>query len=238
MWPFGKKPSNSAPRATGSSRLDAWVRSIDSVGKAALARGGEYETIAIDPPLSERELVAIEADLGRPIPQSLRELARNYSAGFRVNWSIDSSERLPEFLSESASCLVEFSVADLPNLDERRKRWVESVFPDASDEHAAPWHHAMPFIHSPNGDLIAFDLRIGGNDPPVSYLNHEGHYPQSGHGRQLGTNFGDFMDRWSRLGCIGPESWTWIPFCTTPDGPLDPDSEAARTWRRAILGDA
>jgi len=78
-----------------------------------------------------------------------------------------------------------------------------------------------------NGDIIALHLD-GDGSAPVAYLSHD---DGEGHGRVLGWSVLDFLDRWTLLGCPGPEDWQMLPFMH-PDAPyLDPEGENARAWR-------
>lgn len=237
MWPFSKKPERRVAPQTGSAVFDAWMRDIHTIGEGVARLGGEHEQLTVLPPLAEDDLRAIEEELEHPLPRSLRDIAIKASAGFNAQWSINKKDILPPELTSAEWCLLEFAARDVISLEDHRRGWVESVFSDPNNEHDAPWHHSMPFIHVANGDLIAFDLRSPSDDPPVIYLNHEGHYPGSGHGQRLGDNFTDFMSRWSRLGCVGPESWTWEPFYDQALAKLNPDGDSARAWRCVVLGE-
>ncbi|WP_280777249.1 hypothetical protein [Paenibacillus sp. PastM-3] len=41
----------------------------------------------------------------------------------------------------------------------------------------------------------------------------------------------DFMDRWSKIGCVGCEDWQLIPFMDSPVSGILPDSDNAKLWR-------
>ncbi len=105
--------------------------------------------------------------------------------------------------------------------------WIERVFPDPEDPYDRIWHGKLSFQDVPNGDQLTLDLG-GGSDPSVVYLSHEGDVSL---GMRLGRDFIDFVDRWSLLGCVGPEDWQLENF-VAPTGGLDPDSENGRLWRR------
>ena len=94
------------------------------------------------------------------------------------------------------------------------------------DSYDAVWHDVLGFHEVANGDLLAFDLTIPSH--PVVYLSHD---DGDGHGYQLGANFADFIDRLTRLGCIGSEDWQMMPFLASPTSLLGPDCENARLWR-------
>lgn len=89
------------------------------------------------------------------------------------------------------------------------------------------WHNKLGFMEVGKGDYIAFDLLVP-NDPPVVYLSHD---DGQGHGFILGHNFIDFMNRWTRIGCVGREGWQMFPFLEGPNTGIMPDSENAIKWR-------
>ncbi len=64
------------------------------------------------------------------------------------------------------------------------------------------WHGKLAFHDVPSGDQLAFDLNEPSN--PVVYLSHD---DGEGHGYRLGNDFIDFVERWSMVGCTGPEDW-------------------------------
>ncbi len=100
-------------------------------------------------------------------------------------------------------------------------------FPNAEDPYDRVWHNKLPFIHVPNGDLIALDLnRLP--TAPIVYLSHD---DGEGHDFTLGNDFIDFVDRWTMLGCPGSEDWQMLPFITSPTTGLEPHSTNASAWR-------
>lgn len=51
--------------------------------------------------------------------------------------------------------------------------WEEECFNNEDDEYDAVWHHKLGFMHVPNGDMIAFDVKKSETNPPVVYLSHD-----------------------------------------------------------------
>jgi hypothetical protein len=72
---------------------------------------------------------------------------------------------------------------------------------------------------------------IDHDDENVIYLSHD---DGQGHGFVLGHDFVDFVDRWSRLGCPGPEDREWLQFCRSPKGGLEPDGDTGRAWHETF----
>jgi hypothetical protein len=60
------------------------------------------------------------------------------------------------------------------------------------------------------------------------YLSHDG---GEGHGRVLGYSILDFIDRWTRVACVGPEDGLLAPFLHRDRPYLDPAGELALSWR-------
>src|SRR5260370_274266 len=63
---------------------------------------------------------------------------------------------------------------------------------------------------------------------PVVFLSHDG---SERHGSWLGRDFEDYVDRLSRLGCVGAEDWQWAPFVEDARSGLMPGGPAACRWR-------
>lgn len=104
------------------------------------------------------------------------------------------------------------------------------VFPDVNNEYDSVWHNKLGLMEVGNGDYIAFDLSVP-NDPPVVYLSHD---DGEGHGYILGKNFIDFMNRWTRIGCVGCEDWQLLPFIEGAESGILPDCENAIKWREYL----
>lgn len=105
------------------------------------------------------------------------------------------------------------------------------MFPDPDDPYDRVWHHKLPFMEVGNGDYLALDLDRDARGR-VIYLSHD---DGEGHGRAMAASFEDLLVRWIPLACPGAEDWQWLPFCSRPDGGIDPWSEAAREWT-ALVG--
>jgi len=160
--------------------------------------------------------------MGVPMPASLR---RMYSVAGMVDivWYLDDevAESGPFKNIIGGGCA--WQAADLPSLCNDYSGWLKAVFPDASNSYDAVWHDKYPFLDVVNGDMVAI-----GRDERVTYLSHDGGV---GHGYILGNDVFDFFDRWTTLGCPGPQDWQWLPFTSGPDSGLEPDGANGRAWR-------
>jgi hypothetical protein len=192
--------------------------------------GGEASELSIAEPASIDLIRSTEGTLGNPLPDSLRRVLLDFSSAVSIRWRLPRDFELPEALREIFGGELIWDVRRLVEVEQERASWQQNVFPNAGNAYDVVWHNKLGFMTVPNGDVIAFDL-AGGSDPPVVYLSHD---DGEGHGYRLGDNFADFIDRWSSLGCPGPEDWQMMPFVESATSGLLPDCENAKQWRQLI----
>ncbi|MBP89732.1 MAG: SMI1/KNR4 family protein [Planctomycetaceae bacterium] len=201
---------------------------------ACKSHGGSAEPLATGPPATSKEIEAIEKEVGSKLPKSLRLIITSYSGEVQVSWQLPDEAQRPETFREIFSGGISWSLKRIKEAENERRGWQKNVFADPKDEYDAVWHNKLGFMQVPNGDVIAFDLK-GGDDPPVVYLSHE---DGECHGYRLGDNFIDFVDRWTRIGCPGPEDWQMSPFLASPQSGFGTDSTNASEWRKWFGMDA
>jgi hypothetical protein len=182
----------------------------------------------VGPPASAREVATAEKQLGAAFPASVREALTKLSSHVNVawtcsDWSKSEMRRVPFSLGSGE---LVFSTAGLVRMQKEKDRFVAQVFPDERKKEARPWHGVFAVIAVGNGDYLAVDQKKAQADGPVVYLSHDG---AAEHGAILGSSFGDFLDRWTRLACVGPESWALKPFLKRTG--LDPEGPNAVKWR-------
>lgn len=237
--------------AAGLSRMwKAWTRQLSTMESVATARGWQVEPLSREKPASEAALKALDATLmeraGRPLPAQLRWLLSQASA-CTFGWRPPAEDR-PD--GEFDACYhgggalwdleqVDATGAMLSNWVEG---WVEQLRDD--EEHAeadavqAFWHGHLAFLHLPNGDMLALDLRS--DDPthrPVRYFSHE----QDGlHGDVIAADLFGFLSGWMALGCVGTTWHCWNLF-TADEAPgrvrLDSAGTTAQRWRMWLADD-
>ena len=211
---------------TGRELGIAWQRRWRAAVRACERRGGTG-SVRVGRTLERAQLDAIEGELGFAIPETLADLFASVAADVEVTWRLPDDCELPAQFSELAWGGCAWDARRLPELERRRRRWVEVAFPDRDDEYDRVWHDKLAILDVPNGDLIAVDISRS-DRAPVVYLSHE---CGRGHGRVLGSSVTDFIDRWSLLACAGPEEWLMTPFLQ-PDQPyLDAVGVTAQAWR-------
>ncbi len=207
------------------SVFDTWKSSWEASLESCRRRGGKTNPLKVSRPSSARELVRIENTLGHPLPTSLAEFFRAHSSEVFFTWHLPTDLIVPEF--DGIFCGgLEVSLDSLPELLEGHRGWVNECFPRLDDPYDGVWHNKLSIQAVGNGDELAIDLAAP--DGPVVYLSHD---EGQGHGYQLGQNFLDFVDRWSKLGCVGAEDWQWLHFVSSPTSGLEPNAPRSLQWR-------
>lgn len=188
--------------------------------------GGDARPLSIKRPADEQQVANVESQLGQRLPPSLRQTFLHFSAGFEFHWFLPD-DAVPPFSGIFSGGFEEIALAWLVKLEENRQNWVENVFSDPEDLYDSVWYNKLAVISVSNGDMIAIDLESA--DGFVTYLSHEG--DERLHGKVLGVNFADFMERWSRLGCVGPEDWQLEPFIEDTSTGINLLGVNASKWR-------
>ncbi|HUQ07098.1 MAG TPA: SMI1/KNR4 family protein [Kofleriaceae bacterium] len=203
-----------------------WQRRWNAAVRGSERRGGAGD-VTMGRTLRADELATIERELGFVIPKSLAELFTGIAANAEMSWRLPEECIPPSPFKELQWGACAWDARRIPELERCRRGWVEQVFSDPDDDYALVWRNKLAICDVPNGDLIAVDLART-DVAPVVYLSHD---DGEGHGRVLGHSVLDFIDRWTLLGCVGPEEWLMMPFLR-PDKPyLDPVGERAQQWR-------
>jgi len=185
----------------------------------------------LGPPAKERDIKVGEAELGAPLPASLREALLQLSGEIRVSWmlgwSLEESEqeRLEDYERRViASGGLRLSIGDIVEVQGRKQALLAGR---GARLYGASWRSALAFMKLDGGDYLAIDVERGG-DGPVVYLARG----QDGDGVLLGASFGDFLERWSRLACVGPEYAATRHFLT--ERGLDPACPNAVAFRALL----
>lgn len=207
-------------------RLD-WPRYWEAGLAACSALGGDSQKLKIAPPASESSVVAVEAGLGQRLPESLRRVFLQFSSAVEYRWSLPDAIEPPAPFEEIFGCYCAWDLNKLVLLEQERNGWISSCFPNINDDYDAVWHNKLAFTEVGNGDLLALDLSHS-DTAPVIYLSHD---DGEGHGYKLADNFEDFINRWSLLGCPGPDDILLWPFVISPESGLQPHGENAQRWR-------
>lgn len=210
---------------TSHMRWNKWPDRWQSALEACEAAGGKPNRLRIAKAASEKAISKVEGKLGIQLPEALRLVLAGFSSRVEMYWHLSPDRRAPGPLQDIFSGHCEWGLSDLPSMERCRKETAEGLTPFCDETYIAAWHNALVFQTVRNGDFLALDLRKP--SCPVIYLSHEG---AEFNGRVLGTDFVDFIDRWSLLGCPGAEYWQLEPFIGG-DGLLDPEGWNAQQWR-------
>src|SRR5205814_1865130 len=149
-------------------------------------------------PATRREVECVESKLGCAIPPSFRKILLEYSGSSCIEWALPKERVMPEVFRQIWSGECRWDLASLPALQATYRGWLEiSVNPN--DFWDGPWQNKFPVLEVGNGDMLAIELGSASKQPVV-YLSHEG--DNLVHGYWLGTDFEDYIDRLSLLGCV------------------------------------
>jgi len=193
--------------------------------------GGEVQEVIIDEPSSLEQILQTEERLGIKLPISFKKVLTEFSGNFSLRWFLPDDMEQPNEFREFFCGTPHWSLELLPQLEEDRKGWIDNVFPNPEDEYDVVWHNKLAFCEVGNGDYFAFDMKDD-IDAQIVYLSHD---DGKGHGFKIANNFIEFIENWSRIGFVGCEDWQWLPFTTSSISGINPDGEAAksfRTWLR------
>ena len=208
------------------TRYEDWVDRMETTRDVCLRRGGTVEGLTVDGPASAGEVAAFEERNGLRLPDPFRDALLEFSAGLTFGWSFDDGDERPPYVPEWGLCewsldgtevYTRAAFADLLGF--------EPDDPEGAEACCGTGEAKVHVVLVPNGDMVVLDVAADGESAPVLYVSHEGEPALV-----LAPDFAAFMDRWTRLGCVGPESWELEPFLS-PDG-LAPDGEAGLAWRR------
>ena len=207
------------------NRLQNYKRKIEE-------QGGEVHTLLIKDVASEDEIRKAEQNLACSFPPDFRNALLKLSSHIEFFWTIDEDVLdLPDGLSSIFCGDFQFGLSFLASAENSRKEWINIVFPDYEDPYDRLFHNKLAFYEVGDGDLIALDLEKEGYGN-VIYLSHEG--DEDAHGFILAHSFSEFLEEWTRLGCVGGEFWQLAPFTNNRNSTLDSHCENAKAWMNVL----
>ena len=209
------------------------ARQLDTCAAALAQFGIDVKDNVVQPPASEADVAAVEAQLGFMLPASLRAAALTITQRIEWSWWVPADMDLPAPFDRIFSGSTWFQLNELPVLESDRQQAVEVIFPDPEDPGGRPWRETLPICPVGNGDYIAIDLRPE-RAGEVVYLEPHG-LTDEGNGHRLAGSLTDLLERWSPLGQPGPEYCQWHLFTNPSDGLIDPRGEPAMRWK-ALIG--
>ncbi|GAA4672695.1 SMI1/KNR4 family protein [Phytohabitans rumicis] len=202
------------------------VAGLPAMVDSLAAQGFDTRPLVVAPPASPGQVDAVEEQLGRALPGSLRQVLTTVASRVEFAWYAPNDRTFPEPLDEIFSGELHWSLDALPKLMGAVRGWVTHAFPDPTHPYHGVWHDKLPFMDVGNGDFLA--LEVGREqEGRVVYLSHDN---GEGHGHVMADSFEDLLVRWIPLACPGAEDVQWWPFCAESDGRIDPASPAGRRW--------
>lgn len=210
--------------------LEMFEAQLQQTASAIKNLGGEVKAFQLECPATQNEVDEAEERLGVKLPCSFKRVLMKLSRAAYIEWFLPDDVSLPAQFKQIFSGHIHWSLERLPDIDEARKDWVRECFPDLNDPYDQRWHNKLAFYEVGNGDQLAFDLAAESHGAIV-YLSHDG---GEGHGLKLANSFEELLQNWSLLGCVGGEDWQWLPFYDHDKAAIDPRSETAAKFRKAL----
>jgi hypothetical protein len=196
-----------------------WRRAI-----AACERiGSDGVRLHVGPAAAALRVEAVEREMHRPIPRSLRSVLLGFSGDVDFFWFLPNGVTPPEPFDGVFYGGCCWDVGELSRINQRLDWLVEHCFVADEPDHRL-WRDKFAFQSILNGDFLAIDITET-TPQPIVYLNRE---LGESHGYQLAPDFIDFIDVWTRLGC--PTDDVFPLFIPARDGFLDSRSERAKQW--------
>src|SRR5688572_26436323 len=214
---------NERASTAGSRWRNRWEEALSACSKL----GGDARPLIVREPVGETRVTEVERRIGVDLPASFRRVLLEFSSEVEFSWFAPDGHDFPKPFNQIFCGGCSWSLNALPEIQESVQGWIAQVFPNPNDAYDRVWHDKLGFLKVGNGDVLAFDLGPASRGAVV-YLSHD---DGEGHGCRLGSDFEDFITRWSELGCPGAEDWQWLPFVKEPQGPIDPDGIRAAQWR-------
>lgn len=192
---------------------------------------GDVSEVIIDAPASPLQIAQCENQLGFKLPESFKKVLVEFSSSLYFRWVLPDDFQLAGELDGIFSGMIHWDLKLLKEINDDKNEWIREVFSNPENEYDKVWHHTLAFYEVGNGDYIAFDLAENSTDACVMYLSHD---DGQGHGYKLADNFIEFLKNWSRVAFVGGEDWQWLPFTSSAQSGLLPESHCAKVFRSLL----
>lgn len=196
--------------------------------KSLLSKASQSVCGALGPgrPLDRDELATVASHFAGTIPPGLREFLDAFGARGYCKWTFPDQPKQPSPFDTASCGGIEWMFTDNFELAATLKGWIEGI--DEAEVHPA-WRTSVGLFPVANGDVWAIDTdykHLG----RVLYFDHE----QPGiEPILLGPDLATVMDQWTRLGCVGPESWILGPFLDPTTG-INASLPSSRSLRASV----
>ena len=194
--------------------------------------GGFTKEFTCEEVAKEEDILKLEEELGYSLPIEFRKALEEISSEIYFYWSIldseDDSLSLPEEFEDIFSGELSFGIDLTLSCEESRKGWIDNCFPDYDDPYDKIFHNKLAFHESEYGDFFAIDLEKDSYGKVV-FLSHEG---DDLNGYVMANSFSEFLEEYTRLGCVGGEEWEL--FTNNQTTPIDSACENEKKWLEII----
>lgn len=177
----------------GAEPYRTWLERMETF--VHQARPESY-LLRVQPPAKEREVREAERRLGIRFPDGFRATLRRFTRQLDYYWFVDDPGEGPPGWRDAPYCgNCSFGLESLQHSS-------HPVHFSAAERSkpSSMWAWRLVVVGDGSGNGVALDLR---GDGRAIWMNHEDSSPP--HGARLGNDFIDFMDRFTRIGCLGPE---------------------------------
>jgi hypothetical protein len=176
--------------------------------------------------LDPDELAIVASHFAGNIPAGLREFLDVFGARGYCMWTFPDPPKQPPPFDTAYCGGIEWMFNHGFEMATALKDWIEGI--DDADVHPA-WRTSVGLFPVGNGDVWAIDTNPK-HFGRVLYFDHE----QAGiEPILLGPDLATVMDHWTRLGCVGPESWILEPYLDPRTG-INASLPSSRNLRAAI----
>lgn len=210
-----------------------WVKRWKDTLSAIDKLEGNVEELVVLNKASIEDVKAVEKELGYELPLSFKNVLTEFSSEVDFTWYLPDELEMSEDLEEIFGGHCSWSLEKLLDIDNDRKDWIKQCFSNEKNEYDRVWHNKLAFMQVGNGDFLTLDMSKE-SEGSVVYLSHDG---SESNGLVLGSNFTDFIDKWSRVACVGAEDFQMTPFIITSTSGIESDCNNAHKLRDAIAVD-
>lgn len=209
-------------------RLNCFKDRVDELG-------GDTSEIVYKEVATQKEILDIEKELGYKLPDDFRWVFLNISSHIEFFWSLYREDKklltLPNELAEIFSGSLHFGIDRIPICEQSRQDWIDICYSDPNDPYNKVFHNKLAFQEVENGDLFAIDLEEE-TYGKVVYLSHDG---SDSHGYVMANSFREFLEEYTKIGCVGGEDWQWETFTNNHTTPIDSNTENAKKWLETMF---
>lgn len=190
---------------------------------------GKLGCFEIQERADEEEIKEVEDQLGYRLPKDFRKVIKQFSKKVDMYWRLPHDFHLPDHLQQATWGGCYWNLAELVDINNNKNELVKFCFSDCGLDDWEKWYDTLAFFQIANGDYLVLDLND--EDVPVRYISHE---LDAMHGWMLANSFIEFLDRWTKIACVGPEDWVLKAFIDSSDKGINPNCENSKEFRNLI----